>query len=188
MTARNPAPEDRNSARSSAHLGNHEAKTKPHSDHERFRRDSINGANPSKLAASTQAVIERHLGAFAAGNLDLLMSDYTDTSVLFTANGTLVGPGAIRGFMTAFFAEFAKPGASFEMRTMHVASEVGFIVWSAETADNVYELATDTFVVRDEKIAFQSFVGKVVPRSKGNGEDSRARLTAEGTSQRSRTT
>ena len=34
----------------------------------------------------------------------------------------------------------------------------------AETADNVYELATDTFVVRDGKIVTQTFVGKLVPK------------------------
>jgi len=35
---------------------------------------------------------------------------------------------------------------------------------SAETADNVYEIATDTFVVRGGKIAYQSFCGKIVPK------------------------
>lgn len=32
------------------------------------------------------------------------------------------------------------------------------------TADNVYEYATDTFAVRDGKIAVQSFAGKIVPK------------------------
>jgi hypothetical protein len=36
--------------------------------------------------------------------------------------------------------------------------------WTAETADNVYELATDTFVVKDGKIAAQSFASRVVPK------------------------
>jgi hypothetical protein len=31
-------------------------------------------------------------------------------------------------------------------------SLVAFVLWSAETADNSYEAATDTFVVRDGKI------------------------------------
>jgi len=118
----------------------------------------------SKRASTTQAVLDRHLGSFAAGDLDTLLSDYADGSVLFTANGPLEGPDAIRGLMSGLFAEFARPGARFELHRMDVAGEVGFIVWSATTADNVYELATDTFLVRDGKIARQSFVGKVVPR------------------------
>ena len=42
--------------------------------------------------------------------------------------------------------------------------ETACIVWSAETADNVYELGTDTFVVRDSKIVTQTFAGKLVPK------------------------
>jgi hypothetical protein len=34
---------------------------------------------------------------------------------------------------------------------------------SAETADNVYEMTTDTFVVRDGKIVAQSFAA-ITPR------------------------
>jgi hypothetical protein len=138
-------------------------------DGERLRRGTLNTCIDSSSAAKTQAVIERHLAAFAAGDVEALLSDYTDNSVLFTANGPLIGAGQIRGFMTDLFAEFAKPGARFDMHTLHVAAEVGFMLWSATTADNVYELATDTFVVRDGTIAFQSFAGKVVPRRSANG-------------------
>ena len=123
----------------------------------------------SKHARTTQAVLDRHLGAFAAGDLEALLSDYTEASVLFTASAPLAGLGPIRGLMAGLFAEFAKPGARFDLHTLSVAGDVGFIVWSARTADNVYELATDTFVVRDGRIAFQSFVGKVVPRSAPDG-------------------
>jgi hypothetical protein len=35
---------------------------------------------------------------------------------------------------------------------------------SAETADNGYEFATDTFIVRDGRIAAQSLAGKIAPR------------------------
>ena len=31
-------------------------------------------------------------------------------------------------------------------------------------ADNVYEMATDTFVVRDGKIVAQSFTSKITPK------------------------
>ena len=51
------------------------------------------------------------------------------------------------------------------MKKQIVEGETAYIVWSAETADNVYELATDTFVVRDGKIITQTFAGKLVPKS-----------------------
>jgi hypothetical protein len=53
------------------------------------------------------------------------------------------------------------------MKTMSVDGGYAYIIWSAETADNVYELATDTFVVRNGKIVVQSFAGKITPRSQG---------------------
>lgn len=169
MNANTPASHGRNSAGPAPAPRTRQADTTQRQDHPRLRRDPNNTPIDSNAAANTPAVIDSHLRAFAAGDLEAILSDYTDASVLFTANGPLVGLGPIRGLMTGLFAEFAKPGARFDMHTMHVAADVGFIVWSGRTADNVYELATDTFVVRDGKIAFQSFVGKVVPRSSANG-------------------
>ncbi len=115
--------------------------------------------------SSTHNVLENHLGRFAAGDLDGLMADYTEESVLFTQSGALQGRRAIRGLMSGLFAEFAKPGARFTMQVQSISGDVGFIVWSAETADNRYEFATDTFVVRGGKISHQSFAAKLVPRA-----------------------
>ena len=39
-----------------------------------------------------------------------------------------------------------------------------YILWNAETADNVYELGTETFLVKDDKIVAQSFTGKITPK------------------------
>ena len=49
-------------------------------------------------------------------------------------------------------AEFAKPGSSFSMQQRHVDGDYAYILWRAETADNSYEIATDTFVVRNRKL------------------------------------
>ena len=51
------------------------------------------------------------------------------------------------------------------MKKQIVDGETAFIVWSAETADNVYELGTDTFVVRNGKIVTQTLAVKVVSKS-----------------------
>jgi len=71
---------------------------------------------------------------------------------------------AIRPLFQAMVAEFGKPGATFSMKQQFVEGDHGYILWSAETADNVYELGTDTFVVRDGKIVAQSFTGKITPK------------------------
>lgn len=43
------------------------------------------------------------------------------------------------------------------MRQPFVAGDRAFIVWEAETSANTFELASDTFVVRDGRIAVHTF-------------------------------
>ena len=49
----------------------------------------------------------------------------------------------MRPFFQALIAEFGKPGAVFSMNQQAVDGEYAYILWTAETADNVYEMATD---------------------------------------------
>lgn len=114
---------------------------------------------------TTQAVLESHLTCFGARDLDGILSDYAENAILFTPEGALKGPGEIKPLFERLLAEFGKPGASFSMKKMSVDGGYAYIIWSAETADNVYELATDTFVVRNGKIVVQSFAGKITPRN-----------------------
>ncbi len=118
------------------------------------------------MAQSTEEVFNHHLQCFGGGDLDGLLADYTDQSFVIAPDGTVLeGPSQLRPVFAAMFAEFAKPGASFSMDKTVIKGEVAFITWSAETADNVYEFATDTFVVRDGKIASQTFTGKINPKN-----------------------
>ena len=113
---------------------------------------------------TTSDVLDQHLKCFSENDLDGVVADYSSDAVLFIPDRPLKGPEAIKPFFQAFFAEFAKPGASFSMRQRYVEGEYAYILWSAETADNSYEAATDTFVVRDGKIVAQSFVAKITPK------------------------
>jgi ketosteroid isomerase-like protein len=113
---------------------------------------------------STKDIINHHLQAFAEHDIKGVLSDYAPGVVFFTQNGPLKGVDAIRPLFQGMFAEFAKPGATFTMKQQLVEGDHAYILWSAETADNVYELGTDTFVVRDGKIVAQSFTGKITPK------------------------
>jgi ketosteroid isomerase-like protein len=114
--------------------------------------------------ASTGEVLNHHLKCFGGGDLAGILSDYAPGAVLFTPDGPLKGPDAMKPLFQAMFAEFAKPGATFSMKQQAVDGDVAYIVWTAETADNVYELGTDTFVVRDGKIVAQSLAAKLTPK------------------------
>lgn len=113
---------------------------------------------------STKQILENHLGRFMAGDLAGVLSDYAPDAIFFTPEGTLKGAEAIRPMFRALIDEFAKPGSSFNLRQMSVEGEHAYILWSAETADHVYELATDTFVVRGGRIVAQSYTPKLTAK------------------------
>jgi ketosteroid isomerase-like protein len=115
--------------------------------------------------ASTKDVLDQHLKCFGAGDLKGILADYAPGAVLFTPDGPLKGVDAIRPLFERMFAEFGKPGAAFSMKQQFVEGDYAYILWTAETAENVYEVGTDTFVVRDGKIVAQSFAGKITPKS-----------------------
>jgi ketosteroid isomerase-like protein len=114
--------------------------------------------------ASTKDVLDHHLKAFDQGDLNGILSDYAPDAVFFTKNEALKGVDKIRPLFEALIAEFGKPGATFNVKQQLVEADYAYILWTAETADNVYELATDTFVVREGKIVAQSFTAKIMPR------------------------
>ena len=114
--------------------------------------------------ASTKNVIDHHLKCFGEGDLQGILSDYAPDAVLFTAAGPLRGEDAIRPLFHAMIAEFGKPGAAFTTKQQFIEANYAYIHWTAETADNVYELGTDTFVVRDGKIVAQSYASKMMPK------------------------
>jgi len=114
--------------------------------------------------ATTKDVLQNHLDAFGRGDMDGVLSDYAADAILFTNDGTLKGVDAIRPLFERLIKEFGKPGATFNMQRQVVEGDYGYILWTAETADNVYEIATDTFVIRSGKIVAQSFTAKIKPK------------------------
>ena len=93
---------------------------------------------------STEEVLDHHLECFGRGDLDGILTDYSSTAVMFTPEGPLKGSAA--------------------MKQRAVDGDYAYILWSAETADNVYEMGTDTFVVRNGQIIVHSFAGKIRPK------------------------
>jgi len=113
---------------------------------------------------STKDVLDHHLKAFSEGDLAGILSDYAPGAVMFTRDGLLKGADAMRPLFQALISEFGKPGARFTLERQSIDGDYAYIVWTAETADNLYEVATDTFVVQNGKITAQSFTGKIVPK------------------------
>lgn len=112
----------------------------------------------------TRAVLDHHLTAFSAGDVDEVLEDYTDASVLIMPDATIAGREALHAAFTDFVSGLFKPGTyDFIMDVMKVEGDTAYIVWHASCASAEVVLATDTFVVRDGKIVTQTFAAKIDP-------------------------
>ena len=116
---------------------------------------------PGGLSEETAAVLDHHLGAVKAGNIEEIMADYSAEAVLYTPNGPLRGHEAIQGFFagmpdllpSTFWDEFS-------MIRQDTEGETAYIVW---TAGDIAPLGTDTFIVRNGKIVVQTFAAHMPP-------------------------
>ncbi|HEX9682279.1 MAG TPA: nuclear transport factor 2 family protein [Acidimicrobiales bacterium] len=114
---------------------------------------------------STEDVLSHHLQAFSAGDAEEAAKDYDDQSVLITQDGQIVGRAAIKEAMMGFFSGLFKPGTyEFTLDKTEIAGDVAFITWHADTASHEIPMGTDTLVVRDGRIAAQTFAAQMIPK------------------------
>lgn len=116
------------------------------------------------VTAATRDVLAHHLECMSKLDLAGTMADYNEDSTLFTPDGVIRGSAALRRFFAELLGELAKPGASYEILRQEISGPVAYIVWTAETEDSRFEIASDTFVIHHGKIATQTFAGKISPK------------------------
>ena len=103
----------------------------------------------------TEVTVNHHLESVGTKNLDAIMQDYSEDSILVTPDVSIEGLDGIRGFFEAFL-----PGltpeimANFAVDRAAIHGEWAYIVWNA--GDSI-PLGTDTFMVQNGKIKFQTF-------------------------------
>jgi len=113
---------------------------------------------------STAQVLDHHLKCFADRDIEGVLADYSPDAVFFGPDGALRGSNAIKPVFERMSAEFAKPVASVVRKQRLIDGEYAYMVWTSETADNSYELASDTFVIQNGSIRLQAFTAKVKPK------------------------
>ncbi|KAB1193000.1 nuclear transport factor 2 family protein [Haloferax sp. MBLA0076] len=110
---------------------------------------------------TTEEVLGHHLKTFAEGDMDGILADYDDSSVVITPEETYRGLDEIPTFFEELFTDFGQEGAYADIDLQTIEGDIAFITWHGETPDNVYEFCTDTFVVEDGVITTQTFAGKI---------------------------
>jgi hypothetical protein len=122
--------------------------------HPLTRRGTMSNAAKTARPSTAGAVLQNHLRAATVG-VDAVMQDYTDQSVLVTHDATYRGLEEIRGFFSTLFREL--PAGFFDEMKMirqEIVGDTAYILWERKP---IISRATDTFVMRDGKILFQTF-------------------------------
>jgi ketosteroid isomerase-like protein len=106
-----------------------------------------------------EAVLQHHVQALMSRDLDEVLKDYTEDSVLFTPNGAFKGLKKIGEAFKQVMAVLT-PEVISKMKTIKqdVDGDYVCVFWSAAPT---VQFGGDTFCVRNGKIMMQSFVGEI---------------------------
>ena len=114
--------------------------------------------------ASTKEVLDHHLSCMMSGDVEGTLSDYAPDAVVLTPFGPIKGHEAMKPGLKALMAEFVRPGVTLDVKQQCIDGEYAYLVWAGETPDNVYELGSDTFHIKNGKIMVQSYVFQAKPK------------------------
>lgn len=119
--------------------------------------------NSQTKTADCKRVLDDHLQAISSGDMDSLMHDYTDESILITSNGSFKGLSAIKDEFIKLLKDYP-PGSTFNLMKQIIHEDYILLIWAGESKKIVIPFAADTFVIKNGKIIFQSFAGRFIPK------------------------
>jgi ketosteroid isomerase-like protein len=115
----------------------------------------------NSAAIATQNVLMHHLTAFGENNIDEILLDYTEASLILTDQGKIQGLSNIRQLFEAMF-RLIPSGATFEMKTLTISDRVAHIIWSSQSSMAEIPFGSDTFLIEDHKIKVHTIATLVV--------------------------
>ncbi|BBY23929.1 nuclear transport factor 2 family protein [Mycobacterium stomatepiae] len=115
------------------------------------------------MTRTPEEVFAHHGQALGAGDLDEIVADYADDSVLISRAGIAHGKDGIRNVFATLLADL--PDAAWDLKTQFFVGDVLFLEWAADSALNRVDDGVDTFVFRDGMIRAQTV--RYTPKPKG---------------------
>ena len=112
----------------------------------------------------TKEVLDHHWIAFIGGDLEAVMADYTEESMLITPTETFKGLDEIRGAFVNAFKAYPQDQSSLKLVKSVVERDVAYIIWEADAPAFTLEMGSDTFIIRNGKIIRQTFAAVTTPK------------------------
>jgi len=115
---------------------------------------------PTTQEQQVLAIFDKHVAAFNSGSLDAVLDDFSEQSIVITADGVFEGLTQIRNVYRNLLAEFGVidhgDSAGFTFDVTLVRDDMLVINWHAQSINYVFPYGTDTFVCRNGKVHRQS--------------------------------
>ena len=106
------------------------------------------------MTRTPKEVFAHHVQALGAGDLDEIVTDYTDDAVFITPAGVQRGKDGVRAAFTQLLGDV--PNAAWNLKTETYEGDVLFLEWAADSAQTRVEDGIDTFVFSDGLIRVQT--------------------------------
>lgn len=113
---------------------------------------------------STESVLEHHLESLTKGDLESIMADYREESVVITPDGPLRGLKDIRRLFSKIVDVMMPPGSDIEIVRKEVEGDIAYTVWRGSSPTFNFLIGTDTFIVREGVIVYQTFAAQLQPK------------------------
>lgn len=105
----------------------------------------------------TKAVLERNGAAFASGDLDAILKNYATDAVVIRPGAIYRGHDEIRGMFQNVMGNMTSFTPNHSTTT--VSGKLGLLTWLAISSDGQVAQGVDSFVVENDRILAQSYVG-----------------------------
>ena len=106
------------------------------------------------VKSNIESVLQHHGQALMSGNIDEVLKDYTNDSVLFTPSETYKGLNDIKkGFVAVTKMLTPEVAANFKTAKQEIQGEYAYVHWAAPPA---IPFGSDTFYIHNGKIMMQS--------------------------------
>ena len=110
------------------------------------------------MSATTQQIIDRYHDSYDAGDLDQFISLYNEESIVVCGDKICRGKSEIREFFEYISPDVLPPNAEFDSIHEIIEGDIAYFVWRSRTDNVSVRIGTDTLLIRDGIIAYQTLM------------------------------
>ena len=97
-------------------------------------------------------IFGHHLEVFGSGNIEGILTDYSETSVMIYGDKIWCGIEGARDFFHLWLDDLIPAGSDFNLINRISGDDILYITWKAESENYIFDYGTDTFIFKDDKI------------------------------------